>query len=277
MQAEEDFRSRLRDDLHHRPAPPVGALVPDALSAGRRMRRRRQTMRAVGGTVAVAAVAVGSVTVAGVFGSHTSTAAIGPGALGGSASTAASWPVRVPASWTVPPAAAVGDPAYVTPQAIIAETRQLLPAGTSTSAYSGNYGYGRDDPREWWAVDGQMNVTTAKGPTEVDVMLHKLSGFPDDPCGRTPACAAKRFSDGTRIVLQHDWSQPGGMKGAYVWVVRKDGMSVQVSVRDQSQWTDDQLFALASCGAFGSAKMDKAFVAAAATISGSFGSVPPHR
>lgn len=293
MQPEEEFRSRLRDDLGHRPAPPVGALVPDALSAGRRMRRRRQTLRVVTGTAAVAAVAVGSVTLSGAFGSDAASSAVGPG---GSPKPVASSPgrsggatppapsvtsggaeVTIPSSWTVPPAATVSDPAWVTPQAIVAEIKKLLPATAASSDYSGNYAYAGGDPRELWAVDGQLSLVTSKGPKEVRVTLHKLSGSGQQQgCNDANSCASTVLPDGSTVTLQHNWNPlGGGTQGAYISVIRKDGMSVQVTVRDQSLWTDVALFQLASDPAWGSLKMEKSFVTQAdATIKGTFMNPP---
>ncbi|NUP46986.1 MAG: hypothetical protein HOW97_06665, partial [Catenulispora sp.] len=45
MQADEEFRSRLREDLRQHSQPPVGTLAADALSAGHRLRRRQRTDR----------------------------------------------------------------------------------------------------------------------------------------------------------------------------------------------------------------------------------------
>jgi hypothetical protein len=95
-------------------------------------------------------------------------------------------------------------------------------------------------------------------------------------CSGDDSCASAVLSDGSHVILHRDWDPlGGGTKGAYVWVTRKDGMSVQVTVRDQWLWTDDQLFALASNPAFGSLKMDKTFVDQAdATLKGTFMSPP---
>lgn len=275
MQADEEFRLRLRDDLRERPAPALGILAADVLSAGRRKLRRQRTLRAVGGTAAVAAVAVGSATVVGAFGADSPTSAAG--AQDGISSKAK---VVIPSTWTMPPAAVLTDPAWVTPKAIVAETRQLLPADTSSSAYSGRYGWLTGDPRSKWNVDGEMTVSTAKGPADISVVLimvdvSALKSVADD-CKPATSCASKTFPDGSIVMVQHDFDPiRTGKAGAYVRVFRKDGMSVQVSVHDQSMWTDDQLFAVASSGTWGSLKMDKSFVDhAETTITGDFKNPP---
>ncbi|MFD0633263.1 hypothetical protein ACFQ9X_18465 [Catenulispora yoronensis] len=171
MQAQEEFRSRLREDLTTTSQPPVGALAADALAAGRRIRRRQRTLRAVGGTAAVAVVAVGSAAIAGSFGSDTGSGpgvgAVGPGAVRTTAtapsqsapsqsaptrpdpsrsSTSPTAPSRTHGSWTVPPAAKVKVPEWVTPRAIVAQAEHILPAGTQFSALSGDYAWAGGDP-----------------------------------------------------------------------------------------------------------------------------------
>jgi hypothetical protein len=299
MQPEDEFRSRLREDLRGRPAPAVGTLAADAFSTGRRMRRRQRTLRAISGTAAVVAVAVGSAAMAGAFGSNSASAGsaapgVGtktsrsapppssprsPGRSGPTAppSSAPGRPVTIPPGWTVPPPASVTDPEWVTSRAVIAETKKLLPAGTDSSAYSGDYAYAGGDPRQQWAVDASMTITTAKGSAQLDVTLHDGNGGNSGSgCRGVSSCGSELLPDGSRVVVQHDWDAMGtGKLGAYIMVIRKDGMSVQVTIRDQSQLTDDQLFAVASSGAWGGLKMDKSFVdQAEATIKGTFMNPP---
>ncbi|GAA1997028.1 hypothetical protein [Catenulispora subtropica] len=293
MQADEEFRSRLREDLAQRPQPPVGTLAADALHGGQRLRRRQRTARAVSGVAAVAVVAVGSVTLAGAFGSDagsavgpgggtpnaapktfaSSTAPVGPPPSGPhSSAPGSSGTVQIPSTWTsVQPATKVANPEWVTPRAIVAEMQKLLPSGAATSDYSGDYAYGGGDPRIMWAVDGKLTVTTAKGQAGLRITLHKYDGI---PAGGTcsESCASRRLADGTLVTLQHDWQSP---KGAYVMVVRPDGMSVQATTDDVTRISDDQLFALAGAGDFGGLKMDKAFVQhAESTVKGDFMNPP---
>jgi hypothetical protein len=299
MPAEDEFHSRLRADLEERPQPPLGGLAADALHAGQRLRRRQRTLRAVTGVAAVAVVAVGSVTLADAFGSDTGPG-VGPGVaaprtpaspvIPPTASSSALpppagaptrpspppgiEPARVPAGWTVPAAAKVTDPEWVTPRAIIAELQKTLPTGTQTSNYSGDYAYGGGDPREMWAVSGQLTATTSKGPAQLRVTLHKydktVSG--GGSCS-APLCASKTLPDGSLVEVQHGWGTD--WKGAFVMVTRPDGMSVQATARDASKITDDELFAAASDGAWGSLKLEKAFVQQAeATVTGEFMNPP---
>ncbi|NUR26248.1 MAG: hypothetical protein HOV83_10440, partial [Catenulispora sp.] len=181
-------------------------------------------------------------------------------------------PARVPAGWTVPPATKVTDPEWVTPRAIIAELQKILPAGTQTSGYSGDYAYGGGDPREMWAVSGRLTATTSKGQVNLELTLHKYDGVPTAGNGcDEPACASKKLADGSVVTVHHAW----GGAGAFVAVTRPDGMSVQATARDASKISDDELFALASNGAWGGLKMEKAFVQQAeATITGDFMNPP---
>lgn len=301
MQADEEFRSRLREDLRQRSQPPVGTLAADALSAGHRLRRRQRTLRAVGGAAAVATVAVGSVTLSSVFGSGTGAA--GPGAAApGTAVTAPSWsapghsPVpptartvapppshsapatptlHAPPTWTLPPAAKVADPEWVTPRAIVAELAKILPQGTQTSDYSGSYAYGgSSDPRDQWAFTGALSAAIGKKPVHLEVTLHKADKVPTDTSGCIPpSCTAALLPGGGMIMMGYiNGDDP---KTRYVWLFRPDGMSVQINVSDSSKVSDDELFALAANGDWGSLKMEKAFVQnAEATIKGDFGNPP---
>lgn len=270
MRAEERFRSQLREDLLERPAPALGTLAADAYSAGRRMRRRRTILRAAGGTAAVVAVVVGSATVAGVFGA-------GPpvSAGGGPETISSTLPVTIPPTWTVPPARSVKDPARITSRAIIAEMRQIVPGGTSSSKYSGTIAN-----EDMFTVDGDMTVPTGNGPAEIDVMIDLIDMSAMETvaknCDAAAFCAAKAFPDGTYVIVKHNFEPTrAGKATAYVQVTRKGGVNVQVTVHDQAKWTDDQLFAVASSGAWATLKMDKSFVDhAEATITGTFNVSP---
>jgi hypothetical protein len=294
MQADERFRSRLRADLGERPQPPVGTLAADALSAGQRLRRRQRTLRTVGGAAAVAAVAVGSVTLSGAFGADTGSSAVGPGgttvavptsaakAPGAGAPTSSrpappppslstGAPVTAPPAWVLPPAAKVADPEWVTPRAIVAELQKILPQGTQTSGFSGGYAYGGGDPREQWAVTGALTAATAKGPVKLQATLHKFDGDLTK-VGCTSDCTLFLLPGGGKVELGYI---SGEGKVKFVWLFRPDGMSVQINAYDASKISDDELFALAADGAWGSLKMEKSFVQhAESTIKGDFTDPP---
>jgi hypothetical protein len=307
MQAEDEFRSRLRTDLEERPQPPLGGLAADALRTGQRLRRRQRTLRGVTGAAAVAVVAVGSVTLADAFGSDTG-AAVGPGGVTTAAAPrtpaspngpgtpgtpklaspptsglptpeqptppAGTQPARIPPGWTVPAATKVTDPEWVTPRAIVAELQKILPTDTQTSGYSGDYAYGGGDPRSMWAVIGELTATTPKGQVHLSLTLHKYDGIPTGGSGcASTMCATKQMADGSWVTVQHAWGLD--QKGAFVSVARPDGMSTQATVRDASKISDDELFAVASNGAWGGLKLEKAFVQQAeATITGDFMNPP---
>lgn len=293
MQTDEEFRSRLREDLNERSQPPVGALVADALSTGRRLRRRQRTLRTVGGAAAVAAVAVGSVTLSGAFGADTGSSAAGPGAGAVAAPTTTakapraggaptSWkpapppalntsaPVPAPAGWVLPPATKVTDPVWVTPRAIVAEMQKLLPQGTQTSDFSGDYAYAGGS-REEWAVTGSLTATTARGPVKLQTTLHKFDGRLSSIHGSSTT-TAYLLPGGGVVEVGRITSDD---KGKYIWLFRPDGMSVQINVDDASKITDDELFQLAADGDWGGLKMEKAFVGhAESTVKGDFGNPP---
>jgi hypothetical protein len=254
-------------------------------------------VRAVGGAAAVAAVAVGSVTLSGAFGSDTGsgvgpgsgTNAVGPNPLasthppvvlpppsswpGSDRSSSASGP-KVPSTWTVRPATKVTDPEYVTPRAIVAEVQKLLPAGTATAGFSGAYAYGGGDPRDMWAVIGELDATTTKGKAHLEVTVHKGSAILPQGSGCGTGCTVTTTADGSEVELRHG-SPDGDPKRASVYVIRPGGMSVQVSVGDAATVSDDELFTLASNGDWGDLKMEKAFVQQAEnTIHGDFMNPP---
>ncbi|NUP53138.1 MAG: hypothetical protein HOW97_38325, partial [Catenulispora sp.] len=261
------------------------------------------TLRAVGGAAAVATVAVGSVTLSGVFGSDTGAMAPGSAALGTAVtappssapghgpapstsgvvapppSTAQSAPTapafHLPPTWVLPPAATVTDPEWVTPRAIVAELAKILPQGTQTSDYSGSYAYGANsDPRDTWAFTGALAASIGKKPVRLQVTLHKFDTIPTDTSHCSPpSCTAALLPGGGIVRLGYIGGDEA--KTRYVWVFRPDGMSVQINVSDSSKVSDDELFALAANADWGSLKMEKAFVQnAETTIKGDFGNPP---
>ncbi|NUR57901.1 MAG: hypothetical protein HOV87_04245 [Catenulispora sp.] len=292
MQADEEFRSRLREDLGTRSQPPVGTLAADALSTGQRLRRRQRTLRTVGGAAAVAAVAVGSVALSGTFGADTGSSAVGPGGttvvapttakapLGGGSPASSrpapppvsstGTPVPAPARWVLPPATTVADPEWITPRAIVAEMQKILPQGTQSSDFSGDYAYG-GGPRGEWAFTGSLTAATAKGPVKLQTTLHHFGGDLST-VGCHSNCTLFLLPGGGKVQMGHISE---GDKGKFVWLFRPGGMSVQINVSDASKITDDELFALAANGDWGSLKLDKAFVEhAESTIKGDFGNLP---
>jgi len=144
---DDDFHTRLAEELNNEHEPPLGDLVTDALRQGRRLRLVRRTTTYAVGTLMITGVLITGLIIGGRAGRHAPQAAVGAAHPG----------------LSVAKAPAPQSP--ITSAAIVYRLKQILPPGTTS-----DYGRAGTTP-----AFGQIAIDRGHGPGMVRLHVGTLS------------------------------------------------------------------------------------------------------
>jgi hypothetical protein len=164
----------FREEMSAERQPPLGGLVEDAVRDGRRARRNRRILIALGSTGVAATVAVAAAVV------------VAPGGDGGGATTSSQHagtpqrnplPVLAASSTSTVIKQPAGPKSPVTDAAVIEQLARLVPKGRISGFAQGPKEAGR-------YAFGQLYLDTGKGPGMIRAFVYK-GGLSDEACSTT--------------------------------------------------------------------------------------------
>ncbi|GGM31736.1 hypothetical protein ACFFX1_45755 [Dactylosporangium sucinum] len=243
---DQEFRSRLVQELEAEPEPPIGDLVGASVRQGRRLRTFRRVQTGGVAVAVLAVVAVAAVVASGATGGAPGVQAGGPG-IGSTERTVPprAYPSFDPSQKLVPwqppaGAPATGPQVAATPAGVLELLLSLLPEGP-TGAYAGN-----DDLLVQTYLDpgdgqGMLRVNVSKvvgsgdtvppGEAEARCRTMGLDACPSPDEGvsyRAP------LDNGGEIVVRQFTGNC--IQHAVVEVTRADGIRVQVNIASCLAW-----------------------------------------